>query len=143
MCFRFDHIPSAPYTLLSMLGEYYVLLILQIWLAIWLANILILQKHSNELIKLFYFLLLWGFPRSYIFKHYIFLNKFYSDIILLKVEPDLFKHLANHGVRAINFAWDWMSNGFQTVTFNFFKRKYEKNFFWRHFKNYSNWIRYR
>ena len=40
----------------------------------------------------------------------------YIDIILLKLEPDLFKHLANHGVRAINYAWNWMSNGFQTVS---------------------------
>ena len=55
----FDHIPSAPYTLLSMI-----------------------------------------------------------DIILLKLEPDLFNHLATRGVRAKDWAWKWMSNGFQTVYYS-------------------------
>lgn len=38
------------------------------------------------------------------------------DIILLKNHPELYKHLANRGVRAIDYAWLWMSTALKTVS---------------------------
>lgn len=37
------------------------------------------------------------------------------DIISLKMEPELYRHLAVRGVRSVNYAWKWMSTAFQMV----------------------------
>lgn len=37
------------------------------------------------------------------------------DIIFLKNHPELYKHLSNLGIRAIDYAWRWLSTSFKTI----------------------------
>jgi len=37
------------------------------------------------------------------------------DIVMLKQEPELYRHLATKGIRCINFMWDWMCSAFTSV----------------------------
>ena len=41
------------------------------------------------------------------------------DIILLKQESELYHHLVTKGIRCVDYVWDWMCNGFKTVSCNY------------------------